>query len=693
MEAFIRLFGGYKMYIIDNGILALAMLAFYTASALIALVFYNKHKICNILSNLFSSIAAVAGIWLSAANIVRGTQKTVIASFSMSVPHISVNLYIDKLSAFFILALSILVLSVSIYSIGYISHYYNKRNVGMFNFLYNVFILSMIFVMTSGNVIGFLIAWEMMSLVSYFLVIFEGEHPENRKAGTLYLIMTHIGTAFLTIAFMLTYKYTHSFEIGTNLDAVSDSIKSIVFILLLIGFGTKAGVIPFHVWLPYAHPAAPSNISALMSGIMIKTAIYGILRFAFISFTDKPMWWGVLILTAGAVSTVLGVAYALMEHNIKRLLAYSSIENIGIILIGVGISFMAYSVGNMALCGLSMMAALFHLLNHTIFKGALFLGAGSIHYAIHTKDMEELGGLIKKMPFTGFLFLIAALSISAIPPFNGFASEWLTYQSLFMSLSSNTSAINLISMLTVAALAMAGALAAACFVKLIGISFLGLPRSEHAESAQEVPATMRIGQGLLTLLCIILGIFPTLALSLIDRVNLEMIGTTLISDLQGGAFFVYYPLSINKNAISPIAVLILGVAIASVTFILLKWIGRNSKERKYGTWDCGFVGLNSRMQYSATGFSKPLRIVLKPLYMPKRELKTEEGLSPYYHKSIKYIVSTQSLFELYFYAPIIRLFTQFSKKTRLSIQTGSIHAYLIYIFFTVIALLVYYSLS
>ncbi len=681
------------MYIIDNGLLAVAMLVFYTASALTSLVFYNKHKICNILSNLLSSIAAAAGIWLSVINIMRGTQKTVLASFSMSMPHIAFNLYIDKLSAFFILALSILVLSVSIYSMGYISRYYNKRNVGMFNFLYNTFILSMIFVMTSGNAIGFLISWELMSLLSYFLVIFEGEYPENRKAGTLYLIMTHIATAFLTIAFMLTYKYTHSLEIGANINAVSGNIKSIVFVLLLIGFGTKAGVIPFHVWLPNAYPVAPSNVTALMSGIMAKTAIYGILRFTFITFTDKPSWWGVLILTAGAVSAVLGVAYALMENNIKRLLAYSSIENVGIILIGIGISYIAYSGGNMVLCGLSMMAALFHLLNHTLFKGALFLGAGSIHYSTHTKDMEELGGLIKRMPFTGFLFLIAALSISAIPPFNGFASEWMTYQSLFMSLGSGTSAISLISMLTVAALAMAGALAAACFVKLIGISLLGLPRSEHAESAREVPVTMRIGQGLLTVLCVILGIFPTLALSLIDRVNVEIIGTTLITDLQGGLFFVYYPLSINKNVISPIAVVIIGAVIAGAAFIFVKLAGGNSKERKYRTWDCGFIGLNPRMQYSATGFSKPLRIVLKPLYMPGREVKTEEGASIYYHKSIKYIVSTQSLFEIYFYSPVIRLFTQFSKRTRRSIQTGSIHAYLIYIFVTIIALLVYYSLS
>lgn len=681
------------MYMIDSKLLAISMLILYTASALLSLVFYNKHKICNIISNTLSSIAAAAGVWLSIINIANETQKTVLASISFPVPYISLSLCIDKLSAFFILALSILTLSVSVYSIGYNSHYYNKRNVGMFNFLYNTFIISIIFVMTSGNVIGFLISWELMALLSYFLVIFEGEQLETRKAGTLYLVMTHIGTAFLTVAFMLTYKYTHSFDIGVNLSVVPGNIKSAIFVLLLIGFGTKAGIIPFHIWLPYAYPVAPDNITALMSGIMSKTAIYGILRFAFVSFTDKPIWWGMLILIMGAVSAVLGVAYALMEHNIKRLLAYSSIENIGIILIGTGISFMAYSAGNKVLCGLSLMAALFHLLNHTIFKGALFLGAGSIHFATHTKDMEELGGLMKKMPFTGFLLLIASLSISAIPPFNGFASEWITYQSLFMSLSSNTSAVNLITMFSVAALAMAGAFAAACFVKLIGISFLGLPRSEHAEAAKEVPVSMRAGQGMLTLLCIILGIFPALALKLIDRVGLELAGTALMARLQGGVFLVYYPLSINSSTISPAAILIVGAIIAGAVYILVKLAGRNSRERSYGTWDCGFIGLNARMQYSATGFSKPLRIVMKPIYMPGREVRTEAGASAYYHKSIKYLVSTQSIFEKYFYLPIIRFFAKFSRKTRTSIQTGSIHAYLIYIFVTIIVLLVYYSLS
>jgi NADH:ubiquinone oxidoreductase subunit 5 (subunit L)/multisubunit Na+/H+ antiporter MnhA subunit len=430
-----------------------------------------------------------------------------------------------------------------------------------------------------------------------------------------------------------------------------------------------------------------------MSGIMIKTAIYGIIRFGLLPFTSKPVWWGVLILAAGAVSTVLGVAYALMEHNIKRLLAYHSIENIGIIFIGVGISFIASSAGNTVLSSLALAAALFHLLNHTIFKGALFLGAGSVHYSTHTKDIEELGGLMKKMPYTGLLFLIASLSISAIPPFNGFVSEWVTYQSLFMGLSSLTPGVNIFAMLSVAALAMAGAMAAACFVKLIGISFLGLPRSEHAQHAKEVPLPMNIGIGILAGLCLVFGVFPSLVLNLLDRVNLDLLGTGLMDKVRGSAFIVNYPVTIDKNMISPWSMLMAGLIAAAAIFALMRILSRHSKERKYGTWDCGYMGLTPRMQYSATGFSKPIRIVFKSLYMPARELKVEKGPSPYYHKSMRYVVSTQSLFEKYLYLPAIRLFTRFSRRARLSVQTGSIHAYLIYIFAAVVVLLVYYSIN
>lgn len=672
--------------------LLLSAFFLYISAAILALILYRKHKPSNIVANFISAVAAILGITASIGHLLSGTGRISLLSLPSPVPYISFILNLDSLSAFFILTLSLLTLCVSIYSMGYISHYYHKRAVGLFNFLYNLFILSMLAVVTAGDLVFFLIAWEIMSLTSYFLVIFESEETANQKAGVFYLIMTHVATAFLTIAIVLTYKFTGSLEMGASLQTAPAFIKNILFVCFLIGFGTKAGVIPLHVWLPYAHPAAPSNVSALMSGIMIKTAIYGLIRFVLGSLGAEFQWWGTAILIVGAVSTILGVAYALMEHNIKRLLAYHSIENIGIILLGLGISFIAYANGNMVLFSLGMLAALFHLLNHTIFKGALFLGAGAIHYATHTKDLEEMGGLLKKMPYTGLFFLIASLAISAIPPFNGFVSEWLTYQALFQNFGFPATGLKLITMLSVAALAMAGAMAAACFVKFFGISFLGLPRSEEAKEAGEVPKTMLWGMGLLSFFCLLLGVFPLLAIRLLDQVNVGLAGPSIMEKLHGATFFVYYPVTAGGNQITPLAVAAGGFLLMIMILAVVKLIGRGTKERKYGTWDCGFPALNARMQYSATGFSKPLRIVLRGIYRPTRELQVENGPTPYHHKSMKYVVTTESIFEKYLYRPFTTSFTNFARRLRLMVQTGSIHTYLIYIFITLIALLIYCDL-
>ncbi|MDD3350714.1 MAG: proton-conducting transporter membrane subunit, partial [Eubacteriales bacterium] len=292
-----------------------------------------------------------------------------------TIPFLTFELKMDALSAFFVLALSILVLCVSIYSIDYLSHYIGKRPLGLFHFLYALFILSMMFVLTSSNALFFYIAWEVMALVSYFLVIFESEKEENRKAGALYVVMTHLATAFLLGGFMIVYRYTGSFDLFGSAEAVPELVKNIVFLFFVIGFGTKAGMIPLHIWLPYAHPAAPSNVSALMSGIMIKTAVYGLARFVIGFLGIEQTWWGVLILSLGIISAVLGVAYALMEQNIKRLLAFSSVENMGIILIGMGAAMIALSKGNSFVAALALTACLFHTLNHSLFKGGLFLGA------------------------------------------------------------------------------------------------------------------------------------------------------------------------------------------------------------------------------------------------------------------------------------------------------------------------------
>lgn len=665
------------------------MLTMYIIAAVLSLILIKYQRLNNLVTNILSAAASFVGIIFSLQILSISSSGIELINFESSVPYLSLVLRVDNLSAFFVLCLAVLTFAVSLYSIGYMKHYFAKNNIGVFNCLFNIFILSMILVITSSNLISFLISWEIMSLVSYALVVFESTQPENSRAGLIYIIMTHIGTAFIMIAFMLIYINTGSLEISSAGELLTPQIKNILFILFMLGFGVKAGVIPLHVWLPYAHPAALSNISALMSGIMIKTAVYGLLRFILVVLGASNPWWGVIILSLGVISTVLGIAYALMEHNYKRLLAYSSIENIGIILIGLGISLTAYSENQMTIAGIALLAALFHVINHSLFKGALFLGAGAIHYATHTKNLEDLGGLMKRLPYTGIFVLLASLSISALPPFNGFVSEWLTFQSLFQVLTSFSIGLKILAMISVAALGMAGAMAAACFIKFIGIAFLGLPRSEQAQNAHEVPIPMLIGIGLLVMLCLLAGLFPQFILMLVDSVTQELFAISILPDLRGFSFLPYFPLQINNTEFSPIIVLILGIAFLLVFYTIINFVGRNTQERLFTTWDCGFGGLSPRMQYTATGFSKPLRIVFRLLYRPKRELQLKKGPSPYYPHEQHYVVSTETVFEKYIYRPMASALTHWARKTRFYVQTGSVHIYLIYILFALILLLVY----
>ncbi len=671
-----------------QGTLFWVSIILYAAAAIFSLALMKNPKVCTLVSNGLCILASVFGIATSIIDIAIEKIHTDLYVFQSAIPYLSVDIRLDRLSSFFLLCLSVLVLCVSIYAIGYVSHYFGKRNVGVLHFLYAAFILSMIFVMTSGNAVFFFVAWEAMALLSYFLVIYESEKEENVNAGRLYIIMTHIGTAFLLIAFMIMFSYTRSFDMFGSSAAIPAFAKNIMFVLFLLGFGTKAGVVPVHIWLPYAHPAAPSHVSALMSGIMIKTAVYGLLRFVFSYLGVQNTWWGVAILVLGIVSALMGVAYAFVEKNIKRLLAYSSIENIGIIFIGLGIAFIAKAQGNSLVCGLALAASLFHCLNHTLFKGSLFLGAGSVHFASGTKNMEELGGLIKRMPVTAVLFLCGALSISAIVPFNGFISEWLTYQSLFANILPGHALINILTILSVAVLAMAGALAAASFIKLFGISFLGLPRSERASNAVEVPGVMNVGMGILVTLCLAVGLFPMAVLQMLDRVLTGFAGISILPQLKNGWLTAFSPLSISGNAVSPavIAGVFAGVILAAL--VLIRIIGGKRRERKVGTWDCGFESLNARTQYSATGFSKPVKIALKILFRPSRVVKTEGDLV-YHPESIQYLVGIEPIFERYLYDPISKLARSISHKIKYSVQTGSIHAYLIYILLTVLILMFY----
>ncbi len=596
------------------------------------------------------------------------------------------------LSAYFVIILSLLGFCVSVYSAGYTRHSDSPWSALL---LYGIFVSSMYAVFYSANIPAFLISWETMSLSSYFLVVSDTENIEASRAGLLYGVMTHIGTAFIIAAFMVMFFATGSLEfagIRAGLGSAGN-LRSVIFVLALIGFGTKAGVIPLHTWLPKAHPAAPSNVSALMSGVMIKSGIYGIILVTFDILgvgagqpvagpPSATLWWGVAALSAGAISAVMGIMHALMERDIKRLLAYSSVENVGIILLGIGASMIFYSNNLPAFAGLALAAALYHVFNHAIFKGLLFMGAGSAVHATGTKNMEEMGGLIKRMPWTGLFFLIGAIAICALPPFNGFMSEWLTFQSLIMGIKTSVVFTKTFMLLAGAALALTGALAASSFVKAFGISFLGVSRSAKAAGAEESSFSMLAGMGILSVFCLLAGIFPGYMLKLISGVSLPAPGGLLQFAPNGFAVS-----GISSSGVLPTALLGTMLAGAALVFIFPFIAGGRRKSICADPWDCGVRRLTPRMQYTATAFTHPLRRIFKKIYKPRKEVRIDYIVKPFFTREIEYRSEITPLAEVYFYRPLTNALHDIANWAR-RLQSGNLQLYLGYILGTLVVLLV-----
>jgi len=603
----------------------------------------------------------------------------------------SLILHVDGLSALFLGIISLLAVSVSVYSLGYTKDLSPRHAVGTLLFLYNGFLLSMVGVVIAGHAVVFLFAWEVMSLTTYFLISYEHEEPAARRAAWLYVVMTHIGTAFLLVMFVTLHTYTGSFSFDAFKDSGSHMpalVRSLVFLCATVGFGIKAGIIPFHIWLPEAHPAAPSNVSALMSGVMIKTGIYGMVR-VFFDFLgpDIPAWWGVLILVVAVSSSVLGVLYALMEHDLKRLLAYHSIENIGIILMGIGAALLFTALGSKPLAAIALIAGLYHVLNHAIFKGLLFLGAGSVLHATHSRNIEDLGGLVRKMPWTSFFFLIGAVAISALPPLNGFVSEWLTFQALLLGFQISDLTVKIAVPLTVALLALTGALAAACFVKAFGITFLGLPRSVHAQTAHESSPTMIAAMGLLSLLCVVFGVAPGLVVSVLDPLAASLLGANISGQIALNGGMLAIPQS-TSTSIAPAVLAGFLVAITLVPISIGFVFGGKLRKRAAMTWGCGLEKLEPRMQYTATGFSKPIRMIFSNIYRATHEIEISEVSSPYFQPEVRYELKTESVFLTYLYEPVSRVVLKSARMMR-RLQTGHLQSYLAYIFITLVILLLF----
>ncbi len=667
------------------------MAACYGAGALSALLLARwSGRVALAAAHAAALAGAVAGAALSLGVLLGEPGRTLIQPLPMLFPFARLSLSVDGLSAYFLLVISLVAIAAAVYGPAYLQAHSPEagpaRQAAQ-GLALNVFLGSMAFLCCAGDALTFLFCWEGMTLASYVLVVSDDRDGENARAGLLYMVMAHGGTALLLVSFLALTERSGAFDFAALRVAARDldpALRTTLFFLAFGGFAAKAGVVPLHVWLPRAHPAAPSHVSALMSGVMLKVALYGILRFGFDLLAPVagplPFSWGWMVLFVGTTSAVLGVLYALQQHDLKRLLAFHSVENVGIILIGVGLAMILWrqeATGG-ALATVALTAALLHTLNHAAFKGLLFLGAGSVLCRTHVGNMEELGGLARRMPWTAALFLLGAVAISALPPLNGFVSEWLTFQALLGGAGRFHGPAGLAIVFSAAMLALTGGLAAACFVKAFGVTFLGRPRSPHAEHATEAPASMIAGMVWLGALCVGLGVAPGYAMQLLDAPTAELLqgpAASAVVTSRGPLVLsiALMPSGATGTAISMTIVAALLVSIAAIAWMLRRgW--RPAAQRVAPTWTCGMEPA-ARFDYTATAFAKPLRLVFAALYHPRREVTRETAGTPYVVRRIRYAGEIVDLAETHVYHRIERDVSALARGLRAR-STGRIYGYI-----------------
>ncbi|OAN11307.1 hydrogenase 4 subunit B [Photobacterium jeanii] len=659
--------------------LLMLSIALYLVGAVGALLWHNQEQRACQFSGILAALGGVAGIAASVPLLLSGEVIThqLASPFSFA----DCVIRFDPLSGFMVLVISLLVVASAIYSLSYMREYQGKGAWAM-GFFMNVFIASMVALVVSDNAFYFIVFFEMMSLASYFLVISE-QDESGVKAGLQYFLIAHAGSVLIMIAFFILYRQSGSLNFADFKQAdLTQWQASAVFLLAFFGFGAKAGMITLHGWLPQAHPAAPSHASALMSGVMVKIGVFGIVKVSIDFLGADTEWWGYMVLAFGCVSSVLGVMYALAEHDIKRLLAYHTVENVGIILMGVGIGMIGIANNQPVLASLGLLGGLYHLLNHAVFKGLLFLGAGSVIYRVHTKDMEKMGGLAKLMPYTALAFLIGTMAISALPPLNGFVSEWFIYQSLLTMSKEGTFAMSIAGPISVVMLAITGALACMCFVKVFGICFSGAPRSEQATKATEVPLPMVIGTSSLAVLCIVLGVGAPWIAPTISGVATSLINSDAITVTQGAALIPDNP---SQAILSTpvIALTLLGLLLVPV-LVLAIFKGPKLPQRHSGDpWACGY-GYEARMSVSAGGFTQPLRAMFVPLYAIRKRLNPAPLLSLILAKTKAAAAYLEPMFDNKLILPIAQFAMRIGKRVQW-LQYGDFRTYCLYM---VIALLV-----
>ncbi len=626
---------------------------------------------------LLFPLGALCGAALAAVAVLSLGSLPEQSVLPIGLPDLPMHVRLDALASFFLFLLGASATGISIFAAGYFRRGEGTAP-GLMCLQYHLFLASMGFVLLADDAYAFMVAWETMAVSSYFLVTTQHALPEIRRAGFLYLLIAHVGALAILLSFGVMQGGTWQFTFDAMRAAhLSPYWATIAFLLALLGFGAKAGLVPLHVWLPEAHPAAPSPVSALMSGAMLKLAVYGVLRVTFDLLGSPVWWWGLVLLTAGLSSALYGVTFAAVQTDMKRLLAWSSIENLGIVFAAIGLGVVFQGVGMHALAALALIAALYHSLNHAFMKSLLFLGTGAVLHSTGERNLGRLGGLIHRMPWVAWLTLVGALAMAGLPPLNGFVSEWLLLQAFLFAHEVPRTFVNMILPIGAALVALSAALAAYVMVKFFGVIFLGQPRESTLRRAHDASWLERAGLIWLALGCVLLGLLPTTVVDVLRTVVAQFSHATL--PLTGAPWWLLVPLTGRHASYSAPVLLIALLGSVAATALLVRRFYHH-RVRRASAWDCGFGQLNARMQDTAEGFGQPIRHIFGTLFAVTRELPSAFASAP------RYRVVVNDRIWAWLYVPLGSV-VQRTADTFAWVQQGRISMYLTYSFTTLVVLL------
>jgi len=651
------------------------------ACAWIALGFAGlvRPQALNLVRHLLFPAGAAVGFAIAAAAADAAFATPSARELPLGLPDLPFHARVDALSAFFLFLLGGVSAGISIFASGYMRPGQGTAP-GLQCLWYHLFLASMALVLVADDAYFFMVAWESMALASFFLVTSDHGKAEIRRAGYLYLLIAHLGAIAILLAFGAmqggTGDYTFS---GMRALDHTGAFGTVAFLLALFGFGAKAGILPLHAWLPEAHPAAPSPVSALMSAVMLKTAIYGMFRVSLDLLAFPLWWWGVVALAVGLATAVFGVVYAAVQTDMKRLLAYSSIENIGLIVAGLGLTLIFRGFGMGALAGLALTATLYHCLNHACFKALLFLTTGSVLHATQERSLGKLGGLIHRMPWVAWTALVGTIAIAGLPPLNGFVSEWLLLQAFLFTPGLPHGYLNMLVPVAAAVVALCAALSGYVMVKFYGVVFLGQPREARLAEAHDAGAWERTGMLWLAAACIALGIAPALVIGMLDPVTRLLTASSIASLAQGWLFLA--PIEPERASYSPVLFLVTAAVLVALAWLSVR-LFYGARTRRSDPWDCGFPAQDARMQDTAEGFGQPVRVVFEPFFHVEHQSPSPFDARPRYREGV-----SDRLWH-WFYLPIARGVERITALVTV-LQRGRISVYLMYSFATLLVLLLF----